>query len=86
MSDTAASRSARHPLGKLSAELPKIKIPDVVKERLEAEASALGLGLVDFVRDLVTVRALGLEEVKRLYGDRFDAVAGPGSDGGGKGA
>lgn len=78
MSDdtTLARNGTPNPLGKLTAEIPKFKVPEEVKEILEREAHEAGLDLSAFMRELAMVRALGCEQVKSLYADRVDVVVG----------
>ena len=81
MTDSALARNGTpNPLGKLTAEIPKFKVPEEVKEVLEREAREAGLDLTAFMRELATVRALGRERVKSLYAERIDVVAGKGEE------
>ena len=69
-----------NPLGKLTAEIPKFKVPEEVKDELEREAAKAGLGLTEFVREICIIRALGKEKVVSLYTERVAVVAGKGSE------
>lgn len=81
MSESSFARSGSSSvLGKLTAEVPKIRIPELTHELLEAEARKAGLTLSEFVRDLLLVRAHGLSHVTSLYEDRLKVVAGNGSE------
>lgn len=67
-------------LGKLTAEIPKLKVPEETREILEAEARKAGLSLSEFVRDLLIIRAHGKDAVVSLYAQRVDVVAGMGGE------
>jgi hypothetical protein len=83
-SDEGSLRSSRSgvtsPLGKLTAEIPKLKVPEETREILEGEARKAGLTLSEFVRDLLIIRAHGEDAVKSLYARRVAVVAGTGGE------
>lgn len=77
------SRSgASNVFGKLTAEVPKVKIPEATHEALERLSREAGLSLSEFVRELLMVRAHGLDMVSKLHADRLRVVAGMGATGG----
>ena len=66
-----------HPFGKLDDEpLPATKVPTAVKQKLQADASKAGLPLQEYLRELVTIAAMGSDVVKDAYAKRIDAIAG----------
>lgn len=75
--DPAFSRSgATSPLGKLTEQIPAIRVSIETKEALDAEAKRAGMSLLEFVRELLVIRAHGLPAVKRMYDLRADVVSG----------
>lgn len=75
------SRSGRsNPLGKMTAEIPKFRVPEETHEALEREARLAGLSLTEFIRELLMIRAHGEEEVASLYARRLAVVAGKGRE------
>lgn len=74
---SALSRSGHTTaFGKLTAEIPKVRVPEATHEILEFEARKAGLTLSEFVRELLMVRAHGLAHVSSLYESRLRVVAG----------
>ncbi|AVR89039.1 ribbon-helix-helix protein, CopG family [Thauera aromatica] len=70
------SRSGRTgPFGKLTAEIPKIRVPDDTKDELERLARAAGITLSEYLRDLLMVHAHGVDVVRALYEERLSAVS-----------
>lgn len=82
MSDKAFfSRSGQaNVLGKCTAELPKIRVPEIVSERLTAKATEAGVSLVEYLRWRAMIDALGVEEVDRLQRERLHIIAGKGEE------
>lgn len=81
---TSLSRSGSTiPLGKLSYET-KVRVAEPVGEELERQARDLGLGVAEYIREVLTIKALGYEHVRRLYQDRLEMVAGTGTESGPK--
>lgn len=79
---TNLSRSgSSSPLGKLSYET-KVRVAEVVGEELERQARALGLGVGEYIREVLTIKALGYDHVRKLYEDRLEMVAGTGTESG----
>lgn len=77
---TSLSRSGTtSPLGKLSYEI-KVRVAESVGEELEQQARALGLGVGELVREVLTIKALGYDHVRKLYQDRLEMVAGNGTE------
>lgn len=69
-----------NPLGKLTAELPKTKVPEETKEILERKARAAGMGLSEYLRELAMINAHGQEYVESLYLERVRVVANSGEE------
>lgn len=81
---TVLSRSgSTSPLGKLSYET-KVRVAEVVGEELERQARDLGLGTGEYIREVLTIKALGYDYVRKLYQDRLEMVAGTGAERGEK--
>lgn len=77
---TSLSRSgSTSPLGKLSYET-KVRVAEQVGEELERQARALGLGVGEYIREVLTIKALGYDHVRKLYEDRLEMVAGNGTE------
>jgi hypothetical protein len=64
------------PLGKFTAKIPEIRLPDDTKDELERQARCAGLGLNEYVRELLMIRAHGIDMVRSLYDRRLKLVAG----------
>jgi hypothetical protein len=71
--DMALRRTAL--LGKLTAEV-KVRVDEETKEELDRLANEAGMGLTEFVRELLMVRAYGHDHVCRLHKRRLEMVAG----------
>lgn len=81
---TALSRSgSTSPLGKLSYET-KVRVAERVGEELERQARELGLGTTEYIREILTIKALGYDHVRNLYQARLEMVAGTGTESGQK--
>lgn len=75
--DPAFSRNGTtSPLGKLTEQIPAFKIDGETKELLEQQAKSAGLCLHEFVRELLMIRARGLDTMQRLYAERLSVVSG----------
>ncbi len=66
-------------MGKLSYET-KVRVAELVGEELERQARDLGLGTAEYIREVLTIKALGYDHVRRLYQDRLEMVAGNGAE------
>jgi len=77
MSPALSRSGATSPLGKLSFET-KVRVAEQVGEELERQARDLGLSLAEYIRDILTVKALGVDTVRKLYESRLNMVAGIG--------
>jgi hypothetical protein len=66
-------------LGKLTAEV-KARVDEDTKDELDRLASDAGMGLSEFVRELLFIRVYGREHVARLHRARMVMVAGIGPD------
>lgn len=79
---TSLSRSgSTSPLGKLTYET-KVRVAEPVGDELERQARALGLGVGEYIREILTIKALGYDHVRKLYQDRLEMVAGNGTESG----
>ena len=63
-------------LGKLTAKIPDIRIAESTRDELERQAHAAGLGLSEYVREVLILRAHGVDMVRSLYEERLRQVAG----------
>jgi hypothetical protein len=70
------------PLGGMTAEIPKIKIPEVTKELLDRKAREAGLNTSEFVRKLLMLHVHGVDMLLSVERQQLDVVAGKGRDGG----
>lgn len=76
---TNLSRSGQtNPLGKLSAEFT-VRVSEDTRDELEQQARACGMGLSEFIREVLMIRAHGLDMVRRLYERRLAMVSGKGA-------
>ena len=66
-------------LGKLTAEV-KARIDDDTKDELDRLAFEAGMGVSEFVRELLMIRVYGRDHVARLHRARMVMVAGIGPD------
>jgi hypothetical protein len=66
-------------LGKLTAEV-KVRVDDETKDELDRLAFEAGMGLAEFLRELVMIRVYGRDHVARLHRTRLSLVAGIGPD------
>lgn len=73
------------PLGKLTAELPKIRVPEDTKDGLDRAARNAGMSTSEYLRELVMLHVHGHEYVASLYAHRLALVAGAGKESGGQG-
>lgn len=64
------------PLGKLTSELPKTRIPDETLDGATRLAREAGMTLSEWVRTLVMIRVHGLSMVAESHTDRLKSVAG----------
>ena len=64
------------PLGKLTEQIPAIRVSGETKDILERDASRAGMALNEFVRELLDIRAHGLEAVHRMHDARLQVVSG----------
>ena len=81
---TSISRSgSTSPLGKLSYEV-KTGVAEVVGEELERMARAAGMGEREYIREVLTIHALGYDHVRKLYQDRLEMLARIGPESGPK--
>lgn len=78
---TGLSRSVEScPLGKCTAEIPKVKVPEETLEGAMRLAREAGMSLSEWLRMLVMVRVHGVEDVRRIYEERILVVAGKGKE------
>lgn len=83
MTPSALARGVSNPMGKLTAEIPKIKVTEETKEELERAARVAGMPLSEFIRWYLEIRAHGFDMVCKLHADRLRVVAGSGEVSGG---
>lgn len=77
MASPKFSRSGfTNPWGKLDDEpIQAFKVPQVVKARLKEQAAEAGLPFHEYLREIVTIAAMGRGAVKDAYASRVDAIA-----------
>lgn len=68
------------PLGGMTAEIPKIRIPEETKEILDREARKAGLNTSEFCRMLLMVRAHGVDVMVSMEQERLRIIAGNGKE------
>lgn len=74
---TELSRAgSTNPLGKLSAKIPEIRCTETMHDELERQAREAGMGLSEYVREVLMIRAHGVDMVRSLYEARLRMVAG----------
>lgn len=79
MTTTLSRSGSSSPLGKLSFETT-VRVAEPVGEELERQARVLGMTLTEYVRDILTIKAVGYDHVRKLYQDRLEMVAGTGAE------
>lgn len=67
-------------LGKCTAELPKVRVPECVLEQLTAKAVKVGMPLVEYLRWRAMIDALGVDQVAKLQANRLKVIAGKGDE------
>ena len=72
---------SRNLMGKCDDEI-KFRVPFDLRQKVQQLAHSLGTTESDFMRDLVTIRVLGLAHVTNVAEARARAVAGPFLSGG----
>lgn len=80
-----ARRPGRNPLGKLDAEISKIRVPSQTKLILAEGAADAGMDLTEYGRWVLMIHAHGLETVQRIRAEQIDAIAGTGGETGEQG-
>lgn len=65
-------------LGKCTAELPKVRIPDETLEILNRNARGAGMTLVEYLRWKALIDAHGFDFVNKMQQDRLRVIAGNG--------
>lgn len=71
-------------IGKCTAELPKVKVPEETWEILTRRAKSAEMTLTEYLRMRAMIDAHGFETVSRMQGDRLRVVAGMGDEKGGE--
>jgi hypothetical protein len=66
-------------LGKLTAEL-KAKVSEDTKEAFEQEARKAGMTASELLREMIIVRAHGVDTLRSLYEHRISVVSGVGPE------
>lgn len=65
------------PLGKLTAQLPAVRVPEETLELLTAKSRKAGCSsLVEYLRLRAMIDAHGFDAVHRMHEDRLKVVAG----------
>lgn len=67
------------PLGKLTADV-RIKVDEETRDELDRLAVDAGMGLSEFIRELLMIRVHGRDRVARLHKARLALVAGVGME------
>ena len=79
--ETSFARSGlTSPFGGMTAEIPKIRVPEDTKDVLEREARKAGLNLSEFVRYLLMVRAHGVKTMVSMEQQRLEIIANNGDE------
>jgi hypothetical protein len=74
---TSLSRTgSTHPLGKLTAKISEFRVSEETHDELERQAREAGLGLSEYVREVLMIRAHGVDMVRSLYERRLALVSG----------
>lgn len=74
---TSLSRSgSTSPFGKLTATIATFRVSEETHDELERQARDAGLGLSEYVREVLMIRAHGVEMVRSLYERRLALVSG----------
>lgn len=80
MTPRLSRNGSTHPLGKLSAKISEFRVSEVTHEELERQARAAGLNLTEYVREVLMIRAHGVDMVRKLYEHRLCLVSGTTDD------
>ena len=62
-------------LGKLTAKV-EVRVSEDTRDELEQLARQCGMGISEYIRELLMIRAHGIESVRSLYEKRLELVAG----------
>jgi hypothetical protein len=73
------ARGFTNPLGKLTEDV-RIKFDSDTKDEASRLASEVGMGLAEWIRELVSIRVHGQDRVARLHRTRLALVAGTGTE------
>lgn len=57
-----------------------MRVPEDTKDVLERQARDAGMGLTEFLREVLLIRAHGIDMVRSLYDARLALVAGIGRE------
>lgn len=75
-SSIAFARNNRtSPLGKMTAEISKMNIPEPTKDVLEDRARAQGMGVTEYARLVLMVHAHGVDYLLSLEKERLQVAA-----------
>lgn len=66
---------ASNPLGKLSAKV-ECRVSEDTRDELDRLARECGMGLSEYVRELLMIRAHGVDMVRTLYQRHLEMVVG----------
>lgn len=74
------SRSgSSNPFGKCTEEV-KTLVPYEIKEAVARLANEHGMTPSEFLREIVMIRVLGVDDVRRIYESRLNSIAGIGRE------
>ncbi len=64
-----------NPFGKLDDDpIPAFKVPLVVRQRLQTMANEVGMPFQEFLREVLTIAAMGPDAVKDAYVQRVESI------------
>lgn len=76
MSSSLSRTGSTNPFGKLSAKISEFRVSEETHDVLERQARDAGLGLSEYIREVLMIRAHGVDMVRSLYEQRLRLVAG----------
>lgn len=76
MASSLSRSGATSPFGKLTAKISEFRVSEDTHDELERQAREAGLGLSEYVREVLMIRAHGVDMVRSLYERRLRLVAG----------
>ena len=76
MPSSLSRTGSTSPFGKLSAKISEFRVAEETHDVLERQARDAGLGLSEYIREVLMIRAHGVDMVRSLYEQRLRLVAG----------